>query len=294
MHGFLIVDKPEGVTSAEVVRRVKRQLQVKVGHLGTLDPFATGVLPLCLGEATKIAQFLNTADKQYEGLIRLGTATDTGDRTGKVIRTAAVPATDEIALRQITRQFTGDYLQVPPMYSALKQRGVPLYRLARQGIEVKRPSRQVRVVSLHLTIAEPGCLRFQMRCSKGTYVRVLAEDIGVALGSAAHVQALRRTRFGDFDVSQTVDLTTWRVGGPSTYVSIREALAHLPRVQLTHQAAEAARHGQGWVLAQVPLETEGDLAVLVDPSERVTAVVAKRRERWGFARVLHDPAPIQA
>lgn len=294
MHGFLIVDKPEGVTSAEVVRRVKRQLQVKVGHLGTLDPFATGVLPLCLGEATKIAQFLNTADKQYEGLIRLGTATDTGDRTGKVIRTAAVPAADETALRQITHQFTGDYLQVPPMYSALKQRGVPLYRLARQGIEVKRPSRQVRVASLHLTTAEPGCLRFQMCCSKGTYVRVLAEDIGVALGSAAHVQVLRRTRFGDFDVSQTVDLTTWRAEDQSKYVSIRDALAHLPRVQLTHQAAQAVRHGQGWVLAQVPLDTEGDLAVLVDPSERVTAVVAKRRERWGFARVLHDPAPLQA
>ncbi|OFV87008.1 MAG: tRNA pseudouridine(55) synthase TruB, partial [Acidobacteria bacterium RBG_16_68_9] len=204
MNGILILDKPEGLTSAEVVRRVKRRLRVKVGHLGTLDPFASGVLPLCIGDGTKIAQFLNTATKTYEGTIRLGAATDTGDCTGVVARTAPIPAFGSEDLRAVERQFQGPYTQVPPMYSALKQGGVPLYKLARQGVEVERSGRLVHIESLRLCRADEASLDFEVSCSKGTYVRVLAEDVAAALGTAAHVSVLRRTRFGEFTLSHAV------------------------------------------------------------------------------------------
>ena len=202
MNGLLLIDKPAGLTSAEVVRRVKRRVRVKVGHLGTLDPFATGLLPLCLGEATKIAQFLNTADKRYEGVIQLGWATDTGDCTGRQTASAAVSDRAAADLDAVARRFTGEILQKPPMYSAIKRDGVPLYRFARQGLEVERTPRPVRIAHLGLESVGSGRLRFVLACSKGTYVRVLAEEIGAALGTAAHLDALRRTSFGSFDITR--------------------------------------------------------------------------------------------
>lgn len=288
MNGILLVDKPEGLTSAEVVRRVKRQARVKVGHLGTLDPFATGVLPLCLGEATKIAQFLSAADKDYEGVIRLGAATDTADRTGNVVRTAPVPPLDDGQLRVIAERFVGPYEQVPPMYSALKRDGVPLYKLARQGIEVDRTSRMVQLTALRLVAAGPDTIAFAVSCSKGTYVRVLAEDIGAALGSVAHVQALRRTRFGPFDLAQAVELDRWSPGDKERLVPIRAALAEYPEFLLQARAVGGARRGQAWVLRELPRPPRGDLAVLVGPDGAVVAVVNWREDRWVFARVLHE------
>ncbi len=292
MNGILIVDKPEAVTSAEVVRQVKRRLLAKVGHLGTLDPFATGVLPLCLGEATKIAQFLSTADKTYQGVIRLGAATDSGDRTGHIIRTAPVPELETERLREVERRFTGDTAQVPPMYSALKRAGVPLYRLARRGIAVERAARQVRIAALQLEPCGPGQLRFEVTCSKGTYVRVLAEDIGEALGSTAHLEALRRTRFGRFDLGQAVDLSRWDPHDPAAVISIRRALAHLPACVLTARGAAAARHGQAWVLDEIQAPPHDEVAVLLDPEDHVAAVVRRRDGGWAFARVL-DPPTLQ-
>ncbi len=293
MNGILIVDKPEGVTSADVVRRVRRQLPVKVGHLGTLDPFATGVLPLCLGEATKIAQFLSTADKSYEGVIRLGAATDTGDRTGQVVRTAPIPACDERRLSSIASRFTGESLQTPPMYSALKRGGVPLYRLARRGIEVERAERPVRIASLRLEAVNQEDLRFEVTCSKGTYIRVLAEDIGVAFGSAAHVYELRRIRFGPFGIAHAVNLETWDARRGTELISIRQALSYLPGIRITHEEARAARLGQPWVLERISSGRSSDVAVLVDPVEMVAAVVVKRGGRWSFGRVLQAPEALQ-
>jgi tRNA pseudouridine55 synthase len=295
MNGILILDKPAGLTSAEVVRRVKGRIGVKVGHLGTLDPFATGVLPLCVGEGTKIAQFLNTSDKRYEGLIRLGSATDTGDRTGTVIRTAPVPVLEEAELERVARTFTGPILQVPPMYSAIKREGVPLYRLARSGIQVERDPRPVHLASLRLESREPELLWFEALCSKGTYVRVLAEDIGAALGSAAHLETLCRTGFGRFDLKQAVGLDVWDPAGRTGLVSVAEALAHLPAVRLSASAACAAREGRAWVLGHLAMEEQAvNAAALVDPDGDVAAVLVKRNGRWAYGRVLRSAATLQA
>jgi len=285
MNGILLIDKPAGLTSAEVVRRVKRRVGVKVGHLGTLDPFATGVLPLCLGEATKIAQFLNTADKRYQGRIRLGAATDTGDPSGAVVQTAAVPVLTEPVVAEVAQRFVGDYTQVPPMYSALKYQGVPLYKLARKGIAVERDGRTVRIHDLCLVLDGPEHLRFDVSCSKGTYVRVLAADIGLELGTVAHLESLRRTQFGDFDVGRAVPLGPDLSIDPAMLISIPEALAHLPRFRLGTREADAARKGQGWVLAG--LGTNGDgFATLVDPAGTVVAIISTHQGRRSFARVL--------
>ncbi len=288
MNGILIIDKPEGITSAEVVRRVKRKLRTKVGHLGTLDPFATGLLPLCLGEATKIAQFLNASDKSYEGLIRLGNETDSADRTGKVVRSAPLPELDEERLERICIDFTGQSMQVPPMYSALKQSGTPLYELARKGVDVERAPRPVFIAALRLQIVSQDRLRFEVDCSKGTYVRVLAQDIGVALGSAAHLETLRRTRFGTFEIDRAVPLEDWDARESRGLLSIREALSHLPSFALDQRAARAARAGQSWVLTEVARQHRGEMAALVDPEDAVAAVVVKKEGKWSFGRVLRD------
>jgi tRNA pseudouridine55 synthase len=292
MNGILIVDKPTGVTSADVVRSIKRRVGVKVGHLGTLDPFASGLLPLCLGEATKIAQFLNTASKSYEGIIQLGAATDTGDCTGTVTRTVPLVPLEPATLQEVAQRFVGPSWQVPPMYSALKRDGVPLYKLARKGIEVEREAREIAIESLHLVPIEDGQLRFAVACSKGTYVRVLAEDIGRALGTVAHLQTLRRTRFGSFDLSQAVNPASWHPAG-STPVSIRSALAHLPCVELDGAAEAAVRRGQGWVLSGVVRQVQGPIAVLVSKTGGVAAIVERRDGRWYFARVLQPGQTLQ-
>lgn len=287
MNGILLIDKPDGPTSAEVVRRVKRLLPrgAKVGHLGTLDPFATGLLPLCLGEGTKIAQFLNTADKRYRGLIQLGTATDTGDRTGSVVREAVVGAIDGAVLAEVCRRFSGEIRQRPPMYSALKKAGVPLYRLARQGLEVDREERTVRIDQLILAAAGASQLRLEVACSKGTYVRVLAEDIGAALGTVAHLRELRRTGFGDFDIAQAVALDAFDPARPAGLVPLRAAVAHLPAVTLDARAALAARQGKSGVLSRLDGVT-APAAALVDPEGHLAAVAVREHGHWRYGRVL--------
>ena len=290
MHAVLLIDKPAGLSSAEVVRRVKRRVAVKVGHLGTLDPFATGLLPLCLGEATKIAQFLNTADKRYEGVIRLGAATDTGDRTGQLTRSAAVPDLNAIDLAALARRFTGELQQTPPMYSALKRAGVPLYRLARQGVEVERRARTVRIDRLALAPHGGGGLRFDLTCSKGTYVRVLAEEIGAALGSAAHLDALRRTGFGKFRIELAVPLDAWNPAHPTALVPLSEALAHLPAVPIDLKAVTAVRQGKAWPLSALSGNL-GSEAMLLDPAGDVVAVAVRKGRLWSYARVLGGAPP---
>jgi len=285
MNGILLIDKPEGITSADVVRRVKRRAGAKVGHLGTLDPFATGLLPLCLGEATKIAQFLNTADKRYEGIIALGRSTDTGDRTGAALHTADVPDLARVDLAALAHRFEGDRMQTPPMYSALKRDGVPLYRLARQGVEVERSARPVRIERLALERSGTTGLRFQLDCSKGTYVRVLAEEIGAALGSAAHLDALRRTAFGPFTIEAAVTLDAWDPELPAGFVALHRALVHLPAVSIDRQGADAVRQGKSWPLRGLAADL-GREAVLLGPAGDVVAVVVRNGPLWEYGRVL--------
>jgi tRNA pseudouridine55 synthase len=288
MHGLLLIDKPAGITSADVVRVVKRRLRCKTGHLGTLDPFASGVLPVCIGDGTKIAQFLNTADKEYTGRIRLGRETDSGDLTGNVTRTAPVPEVSAAPLAELAQRFLGESLQIPPMHSALKRHGVPLYELARQGIAVERQARPVRIDALQLAVHGPGAVALDVVCSKGTYVRVLAQDIAVALGSVGHLDVLRRVRFGNFHITQTISLDA--VGERLLpVIGLREALAHLREIHLDVPAARRARQGYAPLLRSIPLGASDEAVKLVDPAGALASVILMDAVgQWRFARVFAD------
>ncbi|HJQ83509.1 MAG TPA: tRNA pseudouridine(55) synthase TruB [Candidatus Binatia bacterium] len=292
MTGILLVDKPEGTTSAGVIRALKPRLgRAKVGHLGTLDPFASGLLPLCLGEATKVARWLLLEDKAYTGTIRLGTATDTLDRTGAVVATAPVAPCDQIGVDAVARRFVGARRQVPPMYSALKRDGVPLYALARRGIEVEREAREIVIHRLALVLAAPDRLDFAVECSKGTYVRVLAAEIGEALGTVAHLAVLRRTRVGTFAVEDARPLDALLVSdAPLPLVPVRRALADYEAFTAPSPDALARlRQGQQDPLDRLPAPRRaGETALLLDANGAVVAVVesAGPQPTWRLARML--------
>ena len=203
--GFLVVDKPRGWTSHDVVDAVRRQLGTRrVGYLGTLDPLATGVLPLAVREATKLVPFLEGGAKSYAGTVRLGLETDTLDAEGRVVRRHEGPYPDEAALRAGLVAFTGEIEQVPPMFSAVKVGGVPLHRLARQGQEVERAPKRVRIERFELVEYSPPDAQIEVDCSAGSYVRVLAADLGRHLGCGAYLASLRRTRIGPFTEDQAL------------------------------------------------------------------------------------------
>jgi tRNA pseudouridine55 synthase len=207
VNGLLLLNKPAGLTSNQALQKVKRLLNAKkAGHTGSLDPAATGMLPLCFGEATKICAYLLAADKSYRVTARLGEATDTGDADGKLVETAAVPDLTDEDWERIFLQFTGEIEQVPPMYSALKKDGKRLYELARQGQVVDRDARRVRIYEMQLLEAHANRLVFRVRCSKGTYVRTLVEDLAKAAGTVAHTAALHRETVGDFRAQDMLDL----------------------------------------------------------------------------------------
>lgn len=290
MNGLLLVDKPEGMSSAGAIRALKGRLgRAKVGHLGTLDPFASGLLPLCIGEATKVARWLLLERKRYEGTIQLGTATDTLDGTGTVTATAEVPTLAPDALADLARHFTGPGTQTPPMYSALKRDGVPLYRLARQGIEVAREARPIEILSLRLEPRDGGRIDFDVACSKGTYIRVLAADLGLALGTVAHLQRLRRTEVGAFRLADahTPDALV-AFPGPLPLTGIREALKTLRPLPLSDNEVVRLRHGQQGVLAALPApEGTDETALVVDRDGAVVAVVETTgTEGWRLARLV--------
>ena len=200
VNGVLLLDKPTGITSNAALQIVKRLFNAnKAGHTGSLDPLASGMLPICLGEATKISSFLLSADKGYRTTCKLGVTTDSGDADGEILETHAVGELAVTQVREILESFLGQSQQIPPMYSAIKQGGQPLYKLARQGIEVEREPRDITIHSLKLLRLEGDELELDVSCTKGTYIRVLAEDIGEALGCGAHVAALRRTSVGALD-----------------------------------------------------------------------------------------------
>ena len=212
VSGVLLIDKPQGMTSQQVVSKVKYLLKSdvhdskKAGHTGTLDPMATGLLPICLGEATKFSHYQLDAVKSYQAIIKLGEQTDTGDAEGQIIATIPVPNVTQAMLQSVTEQFLGEIMQVPPMYSALKKDGKKLYELAREGIEVERAARPLTIYELSLTPLSAQQLQLTVTCSKGTYVRVLAEDIAKALGTLGHLTALRRIQTGDFEIANAITL----------------------------------------------------------------------------------------
>ena len=248
LDGVLLLDKPVGPSSSAVLQAVKRLFNAdKAGHAGTLDPLASGMLPLLFGEATKFAQFGLDAAKEYAADIRLGAATDTGDAEGEVVERLPVDI-DERRLEQALARFRGTIGQVPPMYSALKHEGQPLYALARAGQTVERASRDITVHELELVARDETLLRLRIRCSKGTYVRQLAVDLGLALGTVAHLEALRRTAVAGLRLDQAVTLDDLQALGEASRLAWLlppgKLLEHLPRVDLEEPLAGRFLNGQ--------------------------------------------------
>lgn len=207
LEGVLLVDKPQGLTSHDVVYRLRRKLQMKkIGHAGTLDPMATGLLVMLIGKATRISQYLMSTDKVYEGEATLGVVTDSQDAEGEMMETRPVPALSEAQVRDTMKTFLGDQYQTPPMHSAIKVDGVKLYQLARKGEEIEREPRFIRIAAFNLLSFESPKLRFDLHCTKGTYVRTIAHDLGQKLGCGAHLSALRRTGSGKFTIGQCLPL----------------------------------------------------------------------------------------
>ena len=247
VDGVLLLDKPIGFTSNDALQKARRLFSAaKGGHTGTLDPLATGLLPLCFGKATKFSADLLDADKTYEAVLKLGVTTDSGDAEGKVTATATVN-TEKAVILKLLPQFTGDIQQIPPMHSALKRNGRPLYELARQGIEVEREARAVTIYAIDLLDFAGDSLTLRVACSKGTYIRVLAADIGAALGCGAHLTALRRTRVGDLDLDGAVTLAELEgldETGRLAHLKPVDALLHtLPIVTVEGDAAQRFSHG---------------------------------------------------
>ena len=249
LNGILLIDKPHGMTSNQVLQRAKRTMQAcKAGHTGSLDPIATGLLPLCFGEATKVSQFMLDADKQYWVRIKLGEETTTYDIEGEVV--AAVPVNiDQQQIGKALESFTGCISQLPPMYSAVKQGGQALYKLARQGKEVERKPREVTVYRIDLLDFDGEFVELEILCSKGTYIRTIAHDLGQMLGCGAHVVDLRRLGVGDFKIDEAVsleDIEDLQAAGDFEQVllPVDEALLGLPDVTLTPLATHYLLQGQ--------------------------------------------------
>ncbi len=253
VDGILLLDKPRGITSNQALQKVKRLFNArKAGHTGNLDPLASGVLPICLGEATKMSAFLLDADKRYQGVVHLGERTSSGDAEGEVIERQPVPELDEQQVNAVLRRFVGEIQQIPPMHSALKRQGQPLYKLARQGIEVERKPRIVTIHELQLLEISGKELHLDIHCSKGTYIRTLAEDIGQALGCCAYLGGLVRTKAGPFELKDAVTLgqleSQMEQGGIAALdrllLPMEQALADWPAVELSREAAYYLRKGQ--------------------------------------------------
>jgi tRNA pseudouridine55 synthase len=247
VDGVLLLDKSFGMTSNDALQKARRLFSAaKGGHTGTLDPMATGLLPLCFGEATKFSADLLDADKTYEAELLLGVTTDSGDADGVVTATATVNVAESDILR-VLPHFMGPIMQVPPMHSALKRDGRPLYELARQGIVVEREARAVTIHEIRLLEFSGEKIRLSVSCSKGTYIRVLAEDIGAMLGCGAHLTALRRTRVGDLTLDGAMTLAQIDAVEESARISclqpVDALLQSLPRFTVSGEAEQRFRHG---------------------------------------------------
>ncbi|PKO35799.1 MAG: tRNA pseudouridine(55) synthase TruB [Betaproteobacteria bacterium HGW-Betaproteobacteria-7] len=265
VDGVLLLDKPLGLTSNDALQKARRLFSAaKGGHTGTLDPAATGLLPLCFGEATKFSADLLDADKTYEAIVQLGVTTDSGDADGQVVATAPVTV-DEADVRRALPRFIGAIEQIPPMHSALKRNGRPLYELARQGIEVERLPRPVTIHALELLNFAGDRLSLRVRCSKGTYIRVLAADLGQVLGCGAHLIGLRRTAVGDLDLNGAVTLAELEALAQEARASclqpVDALLQSLPVVNVEGEAAERFSHGNP---VELPAGLAGKIRVYAD------------------------------
>lgn len=287
-----MVDKPADMSSAQVVARVKRRFGVrKVGHAGTLDPFATGILICCVNRATRLARFFLHGEKTYEAGMRLGVQTDTMDATGSVVSEKPVSPAVAEQIGSVFERFIGEIDQRPPIFSALKHRGEPLYKLARRGEAVLKPERKVRISRLRVLEVFLPRIRFEVSCSGGTYVRALCADIGDALGCGAHLESLRRTETGGFTerdaapladletASESATMTAGREEGDSSLLKERlipmaEALGFLPRIEVGQTLAEKIRHGRSIAASEFGQALPEGTMKIVDPGGDLVAVVS--------------------
>jgi tRNA pseudouridine55 synthase len=304
VDGVVLLDKPAGVTSNAVLQRVKRAYRaLKAGHTGTLDPLASGVLPICLGEATKFSLGLLDADKCYRAVLHLGITTETGDTEGAVLSRRQVSA-EFFRIEEVLQEFRGDILQVPHRYSALKRGGRPLYSYARAGEAVEIGPRQVRILALDIEHWETPLLTLRIVCSKGTYVRSLGEDIGSALGCGAHVSALRRLSVGRFGIERAIDLDVverWsEAERDAVLLPVTALVDSFPLVELDDEAAGKFRNGQRIVIPARTGEASGLVAVglrdaVALPGARFLGLARTTREggQWLLvpARLMASRAP---
>lgn len=250
VHGVLLLDKPEGLTSNHVLQRVKYLMKAhKAGHTGSLDPLATGLLPICFGEASKVSSYLLNADKHYTTVARLGSTTDSADSTGEVLKTFSVPDLSREDVEQVLQRFRGEISQVPPIYSAIRKDGKRLYELARKGVDVEIPERQVTINRLALADMVEGALTLEVSCTKGTYIRSLVRDIGEVLGCGAHVEFLRRTGVDPFrhpkmttfdEVLQLADENRLE----ERLLTVDEALVDMPALNISEHDSTRLKSGQ--------------------------------------------------
>lgn len=277
VNGLLLLDKPPGLSSNQCLQQARQALNArKGGHTGSLDPFATGMLPLCFGEATKFSQFLLDADKHYEAVAQLGEATTTGDPEGEISERAAVPALDIDAVNAALAQFVGPQMQKPPMYSAIKMQGKRLYQLARDGIEVERPRRAITIHEIECIELAESSLRLRVHCSKGTYIRVLMEDVARALGTVAHTTVLRRTAVAPFGHAPMVSLDQPASELEAALLPIDAGLAGLQKQHLSAQQTHAICCGRPLPCA----ELNPGLYRLYDPNQQFLGVATATDDSW--------------
>lgn len=286
VDGVLVVDKPVGPTSHDIVNRARRVFRMRrIGHTGTLDPFATGVLPLCLGRATRLARFLGEGDKVYRATVQSGFATSTDDLTGAPLSEPGNPQLETEQVRAALERFVGTHEQLPPAYSARRVAGRRMYEMARRGEEVPRTPRAVTIHAIELVGVERDRIEIEVRCSPGTYIRSLARDLGDALGVGAHLTALRRTRSGSFVLEQAVPGDHLEAGR-DRLVALADALPELPAVRVGAEGRELVRHGR-FVARQNVLEgfpeTPVDRVRILDASGALLALAVPRAVEAGAA-----------
>jgi len=274
MDGILLINKPINLTSHDVINKLRRKLKIKrIGHAGTLDPFASGVLVVGVGQGTKCLQFLEILDKEYLGVIKLGIKTNTGDLTGEVIETKEVNELDENQINDVLTSFIGEQEQIPPMFSALKVEGKKLYELARKGVEIERKPRSIYIHSLSLKgyNSDEKTLTFTVKCSKGTYVRTLGEDIASKLNTVGHLISLTRTKVGDFKLVDCYDLEDYL---DDKFISIKDALKHLKHYQVKNDIEEKmVFNGR-----KIKLKIKEDLVLILNQKEEPMAVYQRINE----------------
>jgi tRNA pseudouridine55 synthase len=297
-NSILVIDKPMNQSSAQVVGALKKILCVgKIGHTGTLDPFATGVLICCINKATKLARFFLNGNKTYEATVHLGVETDSQDATGHVIAAHQVGKVEKKRLNELLQRFTGEIEQTPPVYSALKYKGVPLYKLARKGTPIQKSPRQVTVYGLNIVDIQLPLIRLEIQCSAGTYIRTLAADIGQALGCGAHLKALRRVASSGFSLDAAFTLSEIKHLADSQQIGNHlinptDALKDFPQWVADDALARKIHHGQRIALRDLPgnlLNPEGYLKI-INPSGELLAVLEfnKNYNRFDYCCVLKN------